>query len=73
MAEASNAIPFMNAFFLKVFWQTHVLFCLFWISGDVSSGFHCSRIIHFFVYSLRSTSGFLLLDLNLRIALDQDN
>ena len=62
-------------FFLKSFWQTHVLFWgplvpLFWISGDVSSGFqsqiglpylHCrgERNVH----SARSTSGATLANL----------
>ena len=64
-------------FFFKSFWRTHVLFLgplvpLFWISGDVSSGFQSQSgfcLIRYFcggecnVHSPRFTSGATLADL----------
>ena len=64
-------------FFLKSFWRTYVLFLgplvpLFWISGDVSSGFQSQSgfcLIRYFcggkcnVHSPRFTSGATLADL----------
>ena len=63
-------------FFFKTFWQTHVLFLggplvpLFWISGDVSSGFQSGFcLICYFcggecnVHSPRFTTGATLADL----------